>query len=149
MALSSFQAWQTPRCLPMSLLPSLSLSSCFLCLCLSLSLSFASSFLSFHFISVRPLSASSEFDAEDSAADLSMCPQEPHPFRTHRSKSFINRTHTHTQRETERGSLHQRRVKRRSDSSVNRYLPVGSFHCERPLFQVKLILCYNLFRKAP
>ncbi len=139
MALSSFQAWQTCRCLPVSLLPLLSLSSRFLCLCLS----FTSSLLSFHFSPSVLLSASSEFAAGDSAADLSMCPQEPHPFRTNRSESFINRTHA------ERGSLHQRREKQRWDSSVNHYLPVGSFHCERLLFQVKLILCYNLFRKAP
>lgn len=46
---------------------------------------------------------------------LSMCPQEPHPFISHLSNSFIKRAHTETQSEAEVGRC------------VNHFFPVGSF----------------------
>lgn len=59
------------------------------------------------------------------------------------SRSFINRTHTH------RTGLFAPVQSEAEDWTVwlNHYLPVGSFHCEGLLFQVKLVLCYVLFRK--
>lgn len=114
MALSSFQAWQISWCLPISLFPLVSLSFPSLPLSLSpLTSSFSSSFQ----FSLSILCA-----IEDSAVDLNVCSQAPHPFR----KFFINRTHT----DTEGAPLHKCRVKHRLDSLVNHYLPVGTFHCE-------------------
>lgn len=91
--------------------------------------------LLFSFLSIHP----SKFAGEDSAVDL-RCVLKSLILSETPSLSLTGLTHT--QRERHRMSplnLHQCRERHRLDSLVNHYLPVGSFHCERPLFQVGLI----------
>lgn len=79
MALSSYQVWDTFVSQYLLSLPSHPFYLYFLTISAFSSLYFVYVFVSLFLFSVSYL----EFTSEDTAKDLSMCPQEPHPFRTH------------------------------------------------------------------